>query len=169
MCELLRRATKKEQTIKDLMSDLEAKEAVVDEKIANLTALIAEVQKKELALREAGGMQSVEEEQESAQGPRASQISTASPSPSGSPGSTASVSSDVSDRVQTYTTTQIDRLRREIACEYATSQSVEQQVGDEVERMLNRHVEEHQMFEAIREAIDEAMAGVRARVLEAWE
>jgi hypothetical protein len=101
---------------------MEAKVAVVDEKIANLTVLLVEAQKKEVALREAGGM---ENRRERAQESGASEASTASPSLSGSLVPTVSVSSNISDRVQAYVTTQIDRLRDEIACEYATSEFVE--------------------------------------------
>lgn len=170
MCELIRRATKKERAIRDLIGEMKTKEEAVDEKITSLTALLAEVEKKEAALRDASGVQSSKDElKKQSLEPRASQVSTVTLSSPASPSSTASVSSNISDRLQIYIATQFDQLRDEIACEYATSESVEQQVSDEVDRILNRHVEEHQMFDAIREAIDEAMAEVRARVLAAWE
>lgn len=96
------------------------------------------------------------------QGPGASEeASTASPAPSGGLASTASVSSNISDRVQTYVAAQIDRLREDIAREYATN--------DGIDLLLSRYVDDDQMFEAIREAIDEAMAGIRARMMEVWE
>lgn len=165
MCELLRRVAKKEKSLTDLIDKMDAKEAVVDKKITSLTSLLAEVREKEAALREAGGLQSVEQGRErgpSVQGPGASEeASTASPAPSGGLASTASVSSNISDRVQTYVTAQIDRLREDIAREYATN--------DGVDLLLSRHVDDDQMFEAIREAIDEAMAGLRARMMEVWE
>ncbi|KAH8756781.1 hypothetical protein F5883DRAFT_164337 [Diaporthe sp. PMI_573] len=126
MCELLRRMAKKEKNITDLMNNMEAKEAVVDEKITSLTLLLAQVQEKEAALREAGGMQSVDQGRGRVQEPGASEdASTAPPTPSGGLVSTASVSSNISDRVQTRMAAQIDRLREEIACEYATSDEVD--------------------------------------------
>lgn len=87
--------------------------------------------------------------------------STASPTPSGGLPSTASVSSNISDRVQTYVTAQIDRLREEIAREYATS--------DEVDRLLGGYEDGDFMFEAICQAVDDAMVGVKARIMEVWD
>jgi hypothetical protein len=83
---------KKEKTITDLMDNMEAKEAAVDKKITKLTLLLAEVQEKEAALRDAGGLQSVEQGPGRARAHVASEdASTASPTPSGGPASTASV------------------------------------------------------------------------------
>ncbi|KAH8776274.1 hypothetical protein F5883DRAFT_698628 [Diaporthe sp. PMI_573] len=162
MYKLLRRMAKKEKSITDLMNNMEAKEAVVDKKITSLTLLLAQVQEKEAALREAGGMQSVDQGRGRVQEHGASEdASTAPPTPSGGLVSTASVSSNISDRVQTHVAAQIDRLREEIACEYATS--------DEVDLLLSGYVDDDQMFEAIRDAVDEAMAGIRARMMEALE
>lgn len=108
------------------------------------------MQEKEAALREAGGLQSVEQRTGACglQGPGASEeASTASPAPYGGLASTASVSSNISDRVQTYVTAQINQLREEITREYATN--------DGVDLLLSRYVDDDQMFAAIREAIDD--------------
>lgn len=177
MSELLRRAEHKEKTFKKVMGDLDAKCARAEEAIARLTALIPPAQERgpSPALCEAGGplhMQLLQERQVPAaeEDPRASQISTASASPtSAASTAAASVSSNISDRVQAYITAQLDQLRDELASDYATHESVEQRVSDEVDRTLHRYVEEYQMFDAIREAIDKAMEEVRARMLEAWQ
>lgn len=77
----------------------------------------------EAVLRELAGQG---QERAGVQGPGASEEpSTASPAPSGGLALTASVSSNISDRVQTYVTVQIDRLREDIACEHATNDRVD--------------------------------------------
>jgi hypothetical protein len=92
ICGLLQLIAEKEKSMRDLMANMEAKEVVVDKKVASLTLLLTEVQEKEAALHEAGGMQLVEQEWECVQGPRASEALTLSPTPS-----TVSMSVNISD------------------------------------------------------------------------
>jgi hypothetical protein len=127
----------KEKSMRDLMADMEAKEAVVDKKVASLTMLLTEVQEKEAALREAAGMQSVRQGRERVQGPGASEASTLSPTPS-----TVSASSNISDRIQSHINKQIDELRDEIAGEYPTRH--------EVDLWLSAYVEEDELDDAVR-------------------
>jgi hypothetical protein len=161
LCELLRRMAEKEKSMRDLMNAMAAKEAVVDEKIASLTLLLTEVQEKEAALREAGGMQSEEQQTGRVQGPGASEASTASPTPPGSLASTVSVSSNISSRIQTHINNQIDELRDEIAGEYPTR--------NEVDLWLSAYVEEYELDDAVRTALDTAMERLRSRLIEALE
>lgn len=146
----------KEKSMRDLMADMEAKEAVVDEKVARLTLLLTEVREKEAALREAGGMQSLEQERGRGQGSRVSEASTLSPTPS-----TVSVSSNISDRIQTHINKQIDELRDEIAGEYPTR--------GEVDLWLSAYVEEDELDDAVCTALDTAMERLRSQLREALE
>lgn len=167
--ELLRRADSQEKAFQKVIGDLDAKCARAQEVIAELSELSSGAVKQVNVLQEAGSSLAAPKKQR--EEARNSQRSTASPSPSvaASPGSVSSMSSNIPERVQAYITAQLDRLRDELAEDYATNESVEQYVGDEVDRMLNRYVEEHQVVEMIQEAVDDAMAKVRERILGSWE
>lgn len=167
--ELLRRADSQEKAFQKVIGDLDAKCARAQEVIAELSELSSGAAKQVDVLHEAGT--SLAPPKKHGEETRNSQRSTASPSPSvaASPGSICSMSSNIPERVQAYITTQLDRLRDELAEDYATNESVQQYVGDEVDRMLNRYVEEHQVVEMIQEAVDDAMAKVRERILGSWE
>lgn len=176
MCELLRRAAKQEKTLQVLLDKMETKDARADDKIARLEALIDKAEGEEAALSDAVSMRQAQaglvQEPVTTPVPTTAAAATSSSSDSvtesASPVSPGSVSADIPDRLQAYVAAQIDRLRGELACEYAATNYVEQCVTDEVDRVLDRYVEEHQMYEAIREAIDEALEEVRSRVLDAW-
>lgn len=163
--ELLRRADVKEERLSAMLCDIDEKRARVADETHKLTALIASSQ-------DARRHQQREQQDDEAGSPRlkASQVSTASPTPSGPPaseyqGSTASVSTDVSDRVQAYIATQLDGLRDEMR---TLRQSTVNDVDGLMDQRLEDYVEEEDMFDAIRAAVDEAVAGIRDRILDAW-
>lgn len=163
--ELLQRADMKEERLGAMLCDIEEKRARVADETHKLTALIASSQ-------DARRHQQQEQQGDVAGSPRrkASQVSTASPTPSGPPaseyqGSTASVSTDVSDRVQAYIATQLDGLRDEMR---TLRQSMVNDVDGLMDQRLEDYVEEEDMFDAIRAAVDEAVAGIRDRILDAW-
>lgn len=163
--ELLRRADVKEERLSAMLCDIEEKRARVADETHKLTALIASSQ-------DARRFQQQEQQGDVAGSPscKASQVSTASPTPSGPPaseyqGSMASVSTDVSDRVQAYIATQLDGLRDEMR---TLRQSMVNDVDGLMDQRLEDYVEEEDMFDAIRAAVDESVAGIRDRILDAW-
>lgn len=163
--ELLRRADKKEERLSAMLCDIDKKRAQVTDETRKLTALIA-------SSKDCRRHQELEQQHEEAGSAEraASQVTTASPAPSGPPTSegqesTASVSSDVSDRVQAYIASQLDGLRDEMR---TLQQSTANDMDELMDRRLEDYVEEEDMFDAIRGAVDEAVAGIRDRILDAW-
>lgn len=163
--ELLRRADVKEERLGAMLCEIDEKRSRVNDETRKLMALIA-------SSREARHHQRQEQHQEEAGSPsrNTSQVSTASRAPSGpqaseDQGSTASVSTDVSDRVQTYIATQLDSLRDEMR---TLRQSMANDMDGLMDQRLEDYVEEEDMFDAIRAAVDEAVAGIRDRILDAW-
>lgn len=173
IAELLRRVKKKENTLRELLGEIDAKGARVAEDCGRLTALIAKAEK-EATLWEAGARKAQltdvdQEDQLRAKEPSASHVSTASASASAGPtASVASQGSDVSDRIQAYITTQFGRLRDEIASDYDANRSTERLANDECHKVLGGFMREDAIFEAIQEPVDEAVEGVRDRMLSAW-
>ncbi|KAG6362279.1 hypothetical protein INS49_010509 [Diaporthe citri] len=163
--ELLRRADKKEERLGAMLCDIDEKRMRVTDETRKLTALIA-------SSEDCRRHQQQEQQLEKADSAEraASQVSTASPAPPGPPASeghdsTASVSTDVSDRVQAYIATQLDGLRDEMR---TLQQSTANDMDELMDRRLEDYVEEEDMFDAIRGAVDEAVAGIRDRILDAW-
>lgn len=167
--ELLRRADKKEERLSAMLGDIDEKRARVTEETRRLTALIAS--SKDCRRHQQQEQQREQQHEESGPAERpGSQASTASPAPSRPPtsegqDSTASVSTDVSDRVQAYIATQLDGLRDEMR---TLQQSMASDLDQLMDRRLEDYVEEEDMFDAIRGAVDEAVAGIRDRILDAW-